>query len=386
MHTGRVPREDGERHLLRVLRQSTTKLARELGKKALSHRSELRDLSRLSANLGGNPLLVQAATGNTSIKLGSQLWIKASGTWLADADRNDIFVPVDLVEIKSCIHKRTRHPGEYKHSSGASVKPSVETPMHAVMPHRVVIHVHSVNTIAWAVRRDGPAHVAGRLAGLSWQWIPYVPSGLPLALRIQRVMSFSPDVLILANHGLVVGGESCLAAEALLRDVEDRLGAVPRSGSEPRWPQLKQMAADEPCWRVPDDLGVHALATDTRSRAILRGGTLYPCQAVFLGASAAGVSSDGCILDSEERHKARYGVLPKFLVVEGSGVLVRQDITVAQTQVLEGLCQVVQRIEAEAPLRYLTTADLAELWTADAHSYRNHVENSFRERINTPAF
>ena len=27
--------------------------------------------------------------------------------------------------------------------------------MHAVMPHRVVIHVHSVNAIAWAVRRDG---------------------------------------------------------------------------------------------------------------------------------------------------------------------------------------------------------------------------------------
>jgi hypothetical protein len=45
-------------------------------------------------------------------------------------------------------------------------------------------------------------------------------------------------------------------------------------------------------------------------------------------------------------------------------------MTVAQTQVLEGLSQVVQRIDAEAPIRYLTTADLDELSTTDAHRYR----------------
>jgi len=57
------------------------------------------------------------------------------------------------------------------------------------------------------------------------------------------------------------------------------------------------------------------------------------------------MSSEECISDSEERHKARYGVTPKFFVVEGSGVLVRQDITVAETQLLQGLFEVVQRID-----------------------------------------
>jgi len=116
--------------------------------------------------------------------------------------------------------------------------------------------VHSVNTISWAVRRDGPTHLAGRLAGLSWQWIPYVSSGLPLALRLQSVMSSSPDVLILANHGLVVGGESCDDAEALLKKVEDRLEVFPPKASEPSWSQLDRMAAGQPCWRVPDDARV----------------------------------------------------------------------------------------------------------------------------------
>ena len=348
----------------------------------MSHHAELSALSRLSANLGCNPLLVQAATGNTSIKIGSKLWVKASGRWLADADRNDTFIPVDLAEIRGCIDKGIQYAAEHRNSSGACVEPSVEAPMHALMPHQVVIHVHAVNTIAWAVRRDGPAHLAGRLAGLSWQWIPYVSSGLPLALQIKGVMSSSPDVLILANHGLVVGGESCGAAEALLRDVEDRLAAVPRSGSEPQWSQLERMAASEPCWRVPDGAVVHTLATDATSRAILLGGTLYPCQAVSFGSSTAVISPDGRISDSEHRHQARYGVSPTFFIVEGTGVLVRQHMTVAQTQVLEGLSQVVQRIDAEAPIRYLTTADLDELLTTDAHRYR-HLENRFEKSINT---
>jgi len=342
----------------------------------LSHHPELHALSRLSANLGRNPLLVQAATGNTSIKVGRKLWIKASGAWLADADRKDIFIPVDLAEVRARTDKGTQYLAEYKDSSGASVQPSVETPMHGVMPHRVVIHVHSVNTIAWAVRRDGPAHLAGRLAGLSWQWIPYVSSGLPLALQIKRVTSFSPDVLILANHGLVVGGESCGAAEALLRDVEDRLAAVRRSGSEPQWSQLERMAVPEPGWRVPDDARVHALATDAASRAILLGGTLYPCHAVSLDSSTAVISSDGCISDSEHRYQALYGVSPTFFVVKGAGILVRQNMTLTQTQMLLGLSDVVQRIDAEAPIRYLTTADLDELSRMDAH---RDVENRFAE-------
>lgn len=254
--------------------------------------------------------------------------------------------------------------------------------MHAVMPHRVVIHVHAVNTISWAVRHDGPSQLARRLAGLSWQWIPYVPSGLPLALKLRSVISSSPDVLILANHGLVVGGESCEAAEALLTKVEDRLVTSPRSRSAPCWSQLERLAAAEPSWRVPDNVGVHGLGTDAASRAILRGGALYPCQAVFLGPSVGVVSPEGCISNTEERHKARHGVAPKFLVIEGSGVLVRQHMTAVQTQVLEGLSHVVQRIDSEVPIRYLTAAELAELSGVDAQRYECRVENSFRERIN----
>ena len=57
---------------------------------------EFHALRRLSAKVGSDPLLVQAAGGNTSIKQGDVMWIKASGTWLRDAAAKDIFVPLDM--------------------------------------------------------------------------------------------------------------------------------------------------------------------------------------------------------------------------------------------------------------------------------------------------
>jgi rhamnose utilization protein RhaD (predicted bifunctional aldolase and dehydrogenase) len=48
---------------------------------------------------------VQIATGNTSIKVGPKLWIKASGTWLADAEKKDIFIPEDFAGIRDRVDK-----------------------------------------------------------------------------------------------------------------------------------------------------------------------------------------------------------------------------------------------------------------------------------------
>ena len=47
--------------------------------------SELSALAALSARIGRDPLLAQASSGNTSIKLREAMWIKASGKWLIDA-------------------------------------------------------------------------------------------------------------------------------------------------------------------------------------------------------------------------------------------------------------------------------------------------------------
>ncbi len=337
--------------------------------------SELDALAEVSARVGRNPLLVQAGTGNTSIKTGGVLWIKASGTWLAQAESNDIFVPVDLAKMRRCIETGTRYIPGHDSSSGVRLAPSIETAMHAILPHRVVIHVHSVNTIAWAVRRDGPDCLAKRLKGLPWKWIPYVPSGLPLAREIQGVLRWSPDVLILANHGLVVGGEDCASAEALVEEIENRLMTFQRTVPEPQHAQLEQIAKRS-SWRVPDLQAVHGLGTDPTSRAILLGGTLYPCQQMFLGPSAAVLPLQGSASDAAHRYKSMHGMPAPFLLVEGKGVLVAKAITLAQTQVLFCLSQVVQRLDARAPIRYLSHSEIAGLSSGHGNQYRRRVERS----------
>jgi rhamnose utilization protein RhaD (predicted bifunctional aldolase and dehydrogenase) len=159
-----------------------------------TNQAELTPLRELSARIGSDPILTQASTGNISIKLGGVLWIKASGKWMADAMDEDILIPLDLAEVKECVKHEVDPAERYTRASS-------ETAMHAVLPHRVVLHVHCVNTIAWAVRQDALVQLEHQLDGLRWQWISYVPSGLPLAREIKKVLSGSADtdVLVLAT-------------------------------------------------------------------------------------------------------------------------------------------------------------------------------------------
>ncbi len=173
--------------------------------------AELRPLLELAQRIGSDPLLTQASTGNISAKLGGVLWIKASGKWMADAMRDDILIPLDLAETVTLCLRRGVDPIERYPSA------SLETAMHAALPHRVVLHVHCVNTIAWAVRNDAPIQLQRRLQGLRWQWIPYVASGLPLSGEIEQALSVCPaaTLFVLGNHGLVIGGEDAKTVEDL---------------------------------------------------------------------------------------------------------------------------------------------------------------------------
>src|SRR5436305_3507769 len=189
----------------------------------------LNELRRMSARVGRNMLLVQGAGGNSSIKHGDVLWVKASGTWLADAEDKEIFVPVSLSGARAALAAgNARMPLASGHPE-SQLRASIETSLHALMPHPVVLHVHSVNTIAWSVRKDARDEFAERLRGLSCHRLDYHHPGLPLAQAVSASLAQRPaDVLILGNHGLVVGAPTCDAAEALVAEVEQRLALKPR--------------------------------------------------------------------------------------------------------------------------------------------------------------
>ena len=344
-------------------------------------REEIASLRNLSARVGCDPQLVQGNNGNISLKLDGVLWIKASGKCLANAKQEDTFVPIELAVVKESLRRNVEIAQVYALSD--QLRPSIETAMHAVLQHRVVLHVHSVNTIAWAVRRDGSSQLSKRLAGLNWRWVPYISSGMPLAKKIEKLLSAAPEtnVFILGNHGLVICGNNCEGVEALLDDVERRLAIIPRTSPGPDAALLAEFS-DRSHWRFPDIPALHALGADPVSLMILKRGVLYPCQAIFLGPRIPMVPFS-VPLSLFAGHSNGDAETPTYAIIEGGGVLVNEKINSAEYATLIGLMQVVQRVEEFAPLRYLTATEIASVLGDGTNRYRQLPSDRYRVSINT---
>jgi rhamnose utilization protein RhaD (predicted bifunctional aldolase and dehydrogenase) len=329
----------------------------------------LRELTELSARIGSNLDLVQAGGGNTSIKEADTLWVKASGKWLARAAQEDMFLPVPTADIDRQLKAEDEKFPDYRTREGVALRPSVETAVHAVLPQRVIIHVHSVRTIAWAAQANGKEGLTPLLAGLKWSWIPYTHPGIPLAIRIQEEAQKRPDVLILQNHGLVVAGDDCAAAETLLGEVERRLTGSSRSASTPDTERLRRLV-DGSEWEIAHAAEAHDLATDIVSCAIAQGGTIFPDQCVYLGPAAAVVEAYETLAEAAQRYQARYNFAPLFLLVAGAGVVTKREMNRAAYELLLCLKRVIERIPTNEPVTYLPADQVARLMNWDAEKYR----------------
>lgn len=315
--------------------------------------SELDALARLSARLGRDPEQVQAGGGNTSVKLNTVLWVKASGFWLADAEAKNVFVPVDLAKAVDAIDSGTEadvKDATIAEQNPAGLRPSIETSLHALLPHRFVVHTHSVRTIALAIRTDAEARFAERLEGLSWAFVPYVFPGLPLTRAIKEAIGRQPiDVVVMGNHGLVVAGDDLDATERLLAEVEQRLDApardlkagkaLPREGLKPA-----------------EHEAAHGLAMDQSLLARATAGSYYPDHVIFLGPSAA---------TPESRRSGQ-----SLILAPGEGAYLPQDAPPAADELALCLALVLQRVPEAVELVTLTAAQEAALLGWDAEKYR----------------
>lgn len=328
-------------------------------------------LAELSARIGSNPLLVQGGGGNTSLKCDGQLWVKASGTWLAHALEKDIFVRLPLDQVRAALRHEDSEARLALLQSDSGLRPSIETSLHAMLPHALVAHVHSVNTLAWAVRGNAEAELARRLAGLRWAWVPYRRPGYPLTQAVSAVLaqgSVPPDILVLANHGLVIGAENCDAAEALLQEVERRLDLPAR-----RFP-----AADLPRLQAVNDLGwsiagidlVHGLGADAVACEIASSGVLYPDHVVFLGAQAPVVPANRKLSMVVADLFAASGITPVYALVPDAGVLLAPGISPGAEAMLQCLALVAARLPSADGLVYLDVEELAALTDWEAEAYR----------------
>ncbi|HEV7253011.1 MAG TPA: class II aldolase/adducin family protein [Mesorhizobium sp.] len=331
-------------------------------------------LRALSARVGADSLLVQGPGGNTSIKHEGVLWVKASGTWLANALDKDIFVPVrldPLLEAVASGDERAEKAADFvlAEQNPSGLRPSIETTFHAVMPQRVVVHVHCVETISVAVRRDAREIVAERLEGLNWAFAPYARPGLPLTRAILQELKPETDMLVLGNHGLVVAADAVDAAEALLAEVSGRLRQPVRVAPPADLDALRVLAASSP-YHLPRFEGAHAAATDAISCRCAVGGSLYPDHVIFLGPGSVLARADETAAGIAARAQEAGAEPPAAILFPGRGVLVREDATAGAEALALCLADVTARIPENTPLRYLSDVENAELLDWDAEKYR----------------
>ena len=183
--------------------------------------------------LGRDSKLVLHGGGNTSVKttvrdlLGEEvevLCVKGSGADMASIEPAGL-PAVRLERLRKLRARETLSDEEMVRIQRENLlepsapNPSVETLLHAFLPHKFVDHTHSTAVLSLVDQPDGEALCAevynGR-AGI----VPYIMPGFALAKRTADIYDATPDVeaLILHKHGIFTFGAS--ARECYERMIE----------------------------------------------------------------------------------------------------------------------------------------------------------------------
>lgn len=330
-------------------------------------------LKRVSARLGADPLLVQGAGGNTSVKLNGEMWIKASGTELAEAESRDIFTPVDWRAYREALlsgPETPLDPNTFSLAGQGGLRPSIETPLHAVFPHKTVLHVHCVETIACAVRPDAEARLAERLDGhVRHHFIPYRRPGQPLVPGILEGLKKNASVFVLGNHGLIAAGDEPEDTAQALHEVSKRLASPLRENTKTAAPDLAALCRGTDFEPADPEISAAFLSSPDTKR-ILAGGPLYPDHVVFLGLAPywRGAAEDARTAMLSDDAADAY-------VIDGHGAAVRRGAPAGAKAMLACMAAVLRRLPDGAELRHITSGECAELTNWDAEKYRRALNH-----------
>ena len=221
--------------------------------------------------LGGDPLLVLHGGGNTSVKtevkdlLGRAvevLCVKGSGWDMGNIE------PAGLpaVRLKPLLDYRTLpalsdedmvniQRGNLMDSTAPN--PSVETLLHAFLPHKFIDHTHSTAILSLTDQPDGEA-LCREVFGDTMAYVPYIMPGFALAKAAAEIYEANPKVegMILVKHGIFTFGDTAKQAYELMITKVDQ--------AEQRLAQGKQTVF------APSSLPAN-LATVAQVAPILRG-------------------------------------------------------------------------------------------------------------------
>jgi rhamnulose-1-phosphate aldolase/alcohol dehydrogenase len=177
--------------------------------------------------LGSDPKMVLHGGGNTSVKtivkdqLGEDvevICIKGSGWDMGVIEPAGL--PAVRLEPLRKLRKLDKLSDEdmvnYQRINlldSSAPNPSVETLLHAFLPHKFIDHVHSTAVLALTDQPDNKALVQ-EVYGTRVAYVPYTIPGFALAKSVADVFDKNPKVegLVLLQHGIFTVGDSAKQA------------------------------------------------------------------------------------------------------------------------------------------------------------------------------
>lgn len=186
--------------------------------------------------LGADLRITNYGGGNTSCKTiekdpltGEEvevMWVKGSGGDIGTLTRKGIAgLYVDKLRgLKNCyrgIGFEDEIVGLQLHCLYGldNAAPSIDTPLHGLLPFRHIDHLHPDALIAVAAARDSQA-IAREIWGGTMGWIPWQRPGFDLALQLEKCLNENPGIrgIVLGNHGLFTWGDT--AYECYMNSLE----------------------------------------------------------------------------------------------------------------------------------------------------------------------
>jgi len=185
------------------------------------------ELLRYRSNLLGSDLqITNYGGGNTSAKvempdpltgaLHTVLWVKGSGGDLRSMTLDGFAtLYLDKLEQLKGLYRGREHEDEmvgYLPHCTFGLNPraaSIDTPLHAFVPHRHVDHMHPDAVIAIACTKNS-RELTTEVFGREMGWLPWQRPGFDLGLRLEEAARANPDLkgIVLEGHGLFTWGDT----------------------------------------------------------------------------------------------------------------------------------------------------------------------------------
>ena len=318
------------------------------------------EVTNFCVHIGSNPLLVQGAGGNISWKDGKTLHVKASGTWLAHAKDKNIFVAVDGEHLGGAIEEKNFEASP-KVLNPSDMKPSIETMLHAVMPQKIVVHLHLVNVVAWMVRENCRIEHLPK-GHFTYTLVNYHKPGPALARAIHsKIKNCSDvDVVFLKNHGVIVGGGDLDTVSRIIKKLDDIFRQEPR----PKVDIPSSVTLPNGGYRFIACQKIQQLVFDNDLfQRISKDWAIYPDHVVFLGGRPHIYHREDEIDDTSE-----------IIFLKNRGVFAKTASGPAQMEQLLCYYNILARQPPQEKLVSLSPEQIADILDWDAERYRQRLK------------